>query len=98
MMQRMQSFDLMRPEVEVNRLGEEVRRYKPAGKIRAALSAVTGGVAEQNQALRINSTHRGLTQDDVRTGDRFGGYVVDYVITGTRYTQLYLTREDALCG
>jgi hypothetical protein len=37
-----------------------------------------------------------LTQDDVRTGDRLGGYVVDYVITGTRYTQLFLSKEESL--
>ena len=96
MIQRMQSFDLMRPMIEVNHLGEEVTRYKRAGRIRAAISTATGSTVEQNQALRISSTHRGLTQDDVRVGDRFGGYAVDYVITGTRYTQLYLTREDAL--
>lgn len=96
MLQRMETFELMRPRITLNALGEEIPVLESAGKIRAALSAATGSTAEQNQALRISSTHRGLTQDDVRTGDRFGGYVVDYVITGTRYTQLLLTKEDAL--
>lgn len=96
MLQRMETFELMRPRITLNALGEEIPVLESAGKICAALSAATGSTAEQNQALRISSTHRGLTQDDVRTGDRFGGYVVDYVITGTRYTQLFLTKEDAL--
>lgn len=27
---------------------------------------------------------------------RFGGYLVDFVIEGTRWWQLFLSREDAL--
>ena len=96
MMQRMQTFDLLRPRTTLNAMNEEVRVFDPAGKIRAAVSVITGSTVEQNQALRISSTHRALTQNDVRTGDRFGGYVVDYVITGTRYTQLFLTKEESL--
>ncbi len=96
MLQRMEIFDLMRPRITQNDLGEEIPVLEKAGRIRAALSAATGSTVEQNQALRISSTHRALTQDDVCVGDRFGGYVVDYVITGTRYTQLFLTKEDAL--
>lgn len=96
MLQRMQRYALTRPRITKNTYGEEIPVYEAAGSILAAISTATGGTAEQNQALRVNSTHRALTQDDVRTGDRFGGYIVDYVITGTRYTQLLLTKEDAL--
>lgn len=96
MLQRMQKYALTRPRITENSYGEEIPVYEQAGDITAAITTITGGTAEQNQALRVNSTHRALTQDDVRTGDRFGGYVVDYVITGTRYTQLLLSREDAL--
>lgn len=96
MLQRMETYRLERPRIDINDLCEEVKTYISAGKVRVAISTATGSTIEQNQALRISSTHRGLTQDDVRVGDRFGGYVVDYIVTGTRYTQLYLTREDAL--
>lgn len=96
MLQRMETFDLTRPRITLNALGEEIPVFEKIGKIQAALSAATGSTVEQNQALRISSTHRGLTQDDVRAGDRFGGYIVDYVIVGTRYTQLFLTKEESL--
>lgn len=96
MLQKMQRYALTRPRITLNSYSEEVPVYEPAGSILAAISTATGSTVEQNQALRISSTHRGLTQDDVRTGDRFGGYVVDYVITGTRYTQLFLTKEESL--
>ena len=96
MMQRMQTFDLTRPRIEVNAMGEEIPVLENIGKIHVALSAATGSTVEQNQTLRISSTHRALTQDDVRAQDRFGGYVVDYVITGTRYTQLFLSKEESL--
>jgi hypothetical protein len=96
MMQRMQAFDLLRPRVTLSAMGAEVQTFEPAGKIYAAVSAVTGSTVDQNQALRISSTHRALTQNEVRAGDRFGGFVVDYVIAGTRYTQLFLTKEESL--
>ena len=96
MMQRMQEFDLLRPRIVVSDIGEEIRYSDFIGRIRAAVSVAAGSTVEQNQALRINSTHRAITQDDVRTGDRFGGYVVDYAIPGKRFTQLFLTREAAL--
>lgn len=96
MLQRMQKYALTRPRIVQNGMLEEVKTWEPAGNILAAVSTATGSTVEQNQALRISSTHRGITQNDVRVGDRFGGYVVDYVITGTRYTQLFLTKEDSL--
>lgn len=96
MLQRMETFELMRPRISISDLCEEVKTWERAGNIEVALSAATGSTVEQNQALRISSTHRGLTQDDVRVGDKFGGYIVDYVITGTRYTQLFLTKEESL--
>lgn len=98
MKQKMQAFELMRPERETNAWSEEKQVYRPVGIIHAALSVADGRTQEQNQTLRVSSTHRALTRDDVRVGDRFGGYVVDYVITGTRYTQLMLSREEALGG
>lgn len=96
MMQRMETFDLLRPRISVSAIGEEIKTYEAAGKIRAAVSVAGGGTVEQNQALRISSTHRAVTQDDVRTGDKFGGYVVDYAIPGRRFTQLFLTKEESL--
>ena len=94
----MQAFELMRPEPATNAWSEEKHVYRPVGTIHVALSVADGRTQEQNQALRVSSTHRALTRDDVRAGDRFGGYVVDYVINGTRYTQLMLSREEALGG
>lgn len=96
MLQRMESFDLLRPRIDVTEIGEEVKSWEAKGRIEAAVSVVSGRTAEQNQALRISSTHRAITHDDVRTGDKFGGYIVDYAIPGRRFTQLFLTREDAL--
>lgn len=96
MLQRMQEFDLLRPRIVVSDLGEEIRFSDWVGRIFAAVSVVSGSTVEQNQALRISSTHRALTCDDVRVGDRFGGYVVDYAIPGRRFTQLFLTKEESL--
>lgn len=96
MNQRMEKYDLYRPVITINSLREEVKSFRRVGTVHAALSVTTGSTVEQNQVLRVSSTHRGLTQDDVRTGDKLGEYVVDYVITGPRYTQLFLTKEAAL--
>lgn len=93
MQQRMQVFELKRPRTEKNSWSESVQHFELVGNVRAAVSAANGGVSEQNQALRIKSTHRAVTQDDVRVGDRLGEYVVDFVIPGRRYTQLFLTKE-----
>ena len=96
MMQRMQKYALERPEKTKNDLLETVIRYKSAGSIMAAVSEATGATLETNQARRISSTHPAITMNDVRVGDRFGGYVVDYVTPGRVYNQLSLTREEAL--
>ena len=96
MMQRMQKYALERPEKTKNDLLETITRYKPAGSIMAAVSEATGATLETNQARRISSTHTAITMDDVRVGDRFGGYVVDFVTPGRVYSQLSLTREEAL--
>ena len=96
MMQRMETYALERYETSLNDWNEQEKQWRVVGQIRAAVSVANGHTANQNQMLRITSTHRGITPDDVRTGDRFGGYKVDYVIPGRTYSQLFLTREDAL--
>ena len=96
MMQRIRSYALERRTERVNDLYEAVRVWEPVGTIRAAVSAAAGSTAELNQIRRIESTHTALTHDDVRVGDRFGGYVVDYVVEGARWRQLFLSREDAI--
>ena len=96
MNQRMQTFELLRPRTVKNEWSESVTEYDRAGTVRVVLSVASGRTLEQNQALRVSSTHRGLTLDDVHTGDRFGGYKVDYVIKGIRYNQLFLTKEEGL--
>lgn len=95
MLQRMEIYTLERCTIEKNDLLEGVKVWKEIGKIQAAVSVSTGSTLEQNQLLRISSTHRAITMDNVRAGDRFGGYMVDYAIPGRIYNQLYLTREDA---
>lgn len=95
-MQRMEEFTLTRRVDVKNELRERESTWIEVGTIRAAVSVATGSTQEQNQALRVTSTHRGLTPDDVCVGDRFGGYVVDYVIPGRVYRELLLTREDAV--
>lgn len=96
MLQRMDIYTLERCTIEKNDLLEDVKIWKEIGKIRAAVSVSTGSTLEQNQLLRISSTHKAVTMDNVLSGDRFGGYLVDYVIPGRIYNQLYLTREDAV--
>ena len=96
MMQRMETYALERYETSLNGWNEQEKQWRVVGQIRAAISAANGYTANQNQALRISSTHRAVTPDDVRTGDRFGGYKVDYVISGRTYSQLFLTREDEI--
>ena len=95
MLQRMESYTLERCTIEKNEMFEDVKNWKQIGKIMAAVSVSTGSTLEQNQLLRISSTHKAITMDDVCAGDRFGGYTVDYVVPGRIYNQLYLTREDA---
>lgn len=93
MMQRMQEYTLERCTAIKNELLEDVKEWQPVGKIRAAVSVAAGSTQETNQIQRITSTHTAVTQDEVRTGDRFGGYIVDFVTPGRRYNQLFLTRE-----
>ena len=95
MLQRMESYILERCSVEKNEMLEDVKIWKQIGKIMAAVSVSTGSTLEQNQLLRISSTHKAITMNDVRAGDRFGGYMVDYVIPGRIYNQLFLTREES---
>ena len=93
----MQDYPLTRLTETLNEWREIVRTWAQVGTIRAAVSVADGRTMEENQLLRISSTHRAVTwRTDVRQGDRFGGYSVDYVIPGTgrRMTQLYLTKEE----
>lgn len=100
MMQRMPEYDVLRCTVEQNEYMERVKTWKSVGKIRAALSVATGSKQELNQALRVNSTHRAVTPGSVEVWDRLQApdgatYAVDYIIPGTPYNQLFLTREDS---
>lgn len=94
MMQRMKPYTLERKVNRMNDLCEQVASWETVGTIRAAVSVAGGSRNELNQVLRIDSTHTGVTYDDVRTGDRFGGYRVQYVADGTRLRTLYLARDD----
>lgn len=96
MMQRMQQYTLERCTIEKNDLLENIKTWRPVKKIQAAISVSTGSTQELNQIQRITSTHTAVTPDEVKTGDRFGGYTVDFVITGRRYNQLFLSGEAAL--
>ena len=92
----MQQYTLERCTIEKNELLENIKTWRPVKKIQAAISVSTGSAQELNQIQRITSTHTAVTPDEVKTGDRFGGYTVDFVITGRRYNQLFLSREAAL--
>lgn len=96
MMQRMQEFTLERCTISKNEHLENIKTWQPIGTIWAAISVSTGSTQELNQIQRITSTHTAVTPDEVRTGDRFGGYTVDFVIPGRRFNQLFLTKEAAL--
>lgn len=93
-MQRMQTYTLERASLRKNELMEDIREWRPVGKIQAAISVSTGSTQEINQIQRIESTHTALTTSSkVRAGDRFGGYSVDFVIEGGRFYQLFLKQE-----
>lgn len=101
MMQRMSAFALLRCTVEKNALRENVKTWVEVGTISAALSVATGSTQELNQALRVSSTHRAVTTDTVEVWDRLRAvdgstYIVDYIIPGTPYSQLFLTKEEAV--
>ena len=96
MMQRMQEYTLERCTISKNEHLENIKTWQPVGKILAAISVSAGSTQEINQIQRISSTHTAVTPNEVKTGDRFGGYTVDFVISGRRYNQLFLTREAAL--
>lgn len=99
MNQRMEYFDILRPETVTNDWNEQVREWKRVKTIRAAVSVGGGGIKEKNELLRVESTHTGLTHADVQPGDRLrpvrGGdvYKVTYVLRGPRYRQLMLAKE-----
>lgn len=94
MMQRMRRYALMRRVLKLNDLCEQVASWEAAGTIRAAVSLASGNQSETNQIMRLESTHTAVTYDDVRPGDRFGGYRVQYVADGPRMRTLYLSRDD----
>lgn len=100
MMQRMEKLALEHCAITKNELREDVKSWVYAGKIRAAISVATGTTLESNEVLKISSTHRALTPDKkAKIGDRIGGsggFIVDYIIPGRTYDQLFLTREEAL--
>lgn len=98
MRQRTEGFTLLRRVERKNELLEREKAWEEVGTIHVALSVASGSTLEQNQALRVSSTHRGLTMDDVRAGDRFGAYTVDYVIPGRMYRQLFLTAVEPVEG
>ena len=99
MNQRMEYFDLLRPQTETNDWNEQLREWKRVQTIRAAVSVGGGGIKEKDELLRVESTHTGITHADVQPGDRLrpvrGGdaYRVDYVMRGPRFHQLMLSRE-----
>ena len=93
----MDVYDRMRPVEGTNAWHEKLAEWQVAGTVRAALSTASGALGEQNELLRIESTHTAVTHDAVGTGDRLrskGGevYEVTYVIPGTRrrMAQLFL--------
>lgn len=99
MMQRMSAFELLRPEVAKNELRETIKTWTSVGTISAALSVAAGSKQELNQALRVSSTHRAVTTDQVEVYDRLRAvdgsvYLVDYIIPGEPYSQLFLTKEE----
>lgn len=94
MMQRMEKYMLERAISRKNDLMETIQEWRPICEILAAISTATGSTQEINQIQRISSTHTAITQsNEARTGDRLGGYRVDFIIRGRRYNQLFLSRE-----
>lgn len=93
----MEEYALTRAAEALNEWNEREKTWRAAGTIRAAVSTLSGSQQTTNELLRISSTHTALTRDEVKPGDRFGGYRVDYVIPGggRRLNQLFLTREEA---
>ena len=99
MIQRMQTYDLTRAVTTTNAWQEVEKTFETVGTIDVAVSVSSGSTLAQNDVLRISSTHTGLTYStSVQVGDRFGGYIVDYIIEGSgrRMAQLFLTKGEAL--
>lgn len=95
MMQKMVTFTLLRKVNTLNEWNEQIAEWKESGKVRVAVSLASGSANTQNQLLRIDSTHVGVTYDDIQVGDRFGGYQVLYVTDLGRKKYLNLKRDDA---
>lgn len=93
---RLTEYTLTRAAEAPNAWKERVKSWQEIGTIRAAISTASGSLQTQNDLLRIESTHTAVTWDDVKTGDRFGGFEVTYVIPGgrRRMHQLFLKRVD----
>ncbi len=96
MIARMEQYELMRAAETPNAWKERVKSWQQIGTIKAAISTASGALQTQNELLRIESTHTAVTWDNVKTGDRFGGFEVTYVIPGgrRRMHQLFLKRVD----
>lgn len=95
MIQKMVKFTLLRKANTLNEWNEQVATWKEHGKVRVAVSLASGSANTLNQLLRIDSTHTGITYDDIQVGDRFGGYQVLYVTDLGRKKFLNLKRDDA---
>ena len=102
MIQRMETLTRLTQTEALNSWREPVKTWGEAGTVRAALSAGTGALKAANELLRIESTHSGVTYDDVRVGDRLrdadgGEYAVTWTVPGRgrRMTQLYLQKVEA---
>lgn len=96
MLQSMKSYQLERRTVTRNAWNEDVVSYTPVGDVEVAVSVATGATVTSNEVLKVKSSHRGLTLCDVRVGDRFGGFTVDYVTDARQYRLLYLSKEEAV--
>ena len=79
----------------VNDLYETVVTWEPAGTIRAAVSVATGSTAEVNRSSAYSPRTRPSPKTTCAWATASGGYLVDFVIEGTRWRQLFLSREDA---
>ena len=101
MMRQMKTATLLRRNVAVDEMSEQIVSYVPAlARLEIAISVIQGNYNSQNNVLTTSSTHLGLTQDNrTSIGDKImcdgHTYTVNYIIEG-RFNQLFLTEEQAL--
>lgn len=90
----------LQPTATIDDYGEEIATWSDCGNIEIAITVLNGSKELLNDVITANSTHLGLTKNNsIQIGDRIVSgitYDVNYITTGTRYNQLYLSAVEQI--